>query len=152
MPADSLRNVLDGLDKFPRWKVSFEIEPYSWAVFAKNDASFKFDKGVLTQAKSTADETVIPQAMVTALKTAAIAAMAAANTAKPAEVGEVPAPYLFRIDVRGDTVSLDGAERIPDAVSVTLVPQPKKPAAAPDKTANPPADKKDTAPTEEKDN
>src|SRR5881394_418912 len=37
MPPDSLRNVLDGLDKFPRWKVTFEIEPYSWAVFAKND-------------------------------------------------------------------------------------------------------------------
>jgi alpha-mannosidase len=37
MPPDSLRNVLDGLDKFPTWKVSFEIEPYSWAVFAKND-------------------------------------------------------------------------------------------------------------------
>ena len=30
MPPDSLRNVLDGLDKFPTWKVSFEIEPYSW--------------------------------------------------------------------------------------------------------------------------
>jgi alpha-mannosidase len=29
MPPDSLRNVLDGLDKFPRWKVTFEIEPYS---------------------------------------------------------------------------------------------------------------------------
>jgi alpha-mannosidase len=37
MPPDSLRNVLDGLDKFPRWKVSFEIEPYSWAVFARSD-------------------------------------------------------------------------------------------------------------------
>ena len=37
MPADSLRNVLDGLDRFPKWKVSFEIEPYSWAVFAKSD-------------------------------------------------------------------------------------------------------------------
>lgn len=37
MPPDSLRNVLDGLEKFPNWKVSFEIEPYSWAVFAKSD-------------------------------------------------------------------------------------------------------------------
>src|SRR5829696_1612008 len=37
MPPDSLRNVLDGLDKFPRWKVTFEIEPYSWAAFAKSD-------------------------------------------------------------------------------------------------------------------
>ncbi len=37
MPPDSLRNVLDGLDKYPQWKVSFEIEPYSWAVFAKSD-------------------------------------------------------------------------------------------------------------------
>src|SRR5829696_7042463 len=37
MPADSLRNVLDGLDRFPRWKVTFEIEPYSWAAFAKDD-------------------------------------------------------------------------------------------------------------------
>jgi alpha-mannosidase len=37
MPPASLRNVLDGLDKFPNWKVSFEIEPYSWAVFAKSD-------------------------------------------------------------------------------------------------------------------
>jgi alpha-mannosidase len=37
MPPNSLRNVLDGLDRSPRWKVSFEIEPYSWAVFAKTD-------------------------------------------------------------------------------------------------------------------
>jgi alpha-mannosidase len=37
MPPTSLPNVLDGLDKFPHWKVSFEIEPYSWAVFAKSD-------------------------------------------------------------------------------------------------------------------
>src|SRR5688572_24526422 len=37
MPPDSLRNVLDGLDRFPTWKVTFEIEPYSWAAFAKSD-------------------------------------------------------------------------------------------------------------------
>ncbi|MDB5296149.1 MAG: glycosyl hydrolase 38 domain protein, partial [Phycisphaerales bacterium] len=37
MPPDSLRNVMDGLDKFPAWKVSFEIEPYSWARFAASD-------------------------------------------------------------------------------------------------------------------
>ena len=37
MPPDSLRNVLDGLDRFPQWKVTFEIEPYSWAVFARTD-------------------------------------------------------------------------------------------------------------------
>ncbi|MDB5325252.1 MAG: glycosyl hydrolase 38 domain protein, partial [Phycisphaerales bacterium] len=34
---DSLRNVLDGLDAFPNWKVSFEIESYSWAVFDRTD-------------------------------------------------------------------------------------------------------------------
>jgi alpha-mannosidase len=37
MPPDSLRNVLDGLDRFPEWKVSFEIEPYSWAKFVESD-------------------------------------------------------------------------------------------------------------------
>lgn len=37
MPQSSLPNVLDGLEKFPHWKVTFEIEPYSWAVFAKSD-------------------------------------------------------------------------------------------------------------------
>ena len=37
MPPESLRNVLDGLEKSPRWKVTFEIEPYSWAAFAKSD-------------------------------------------------------------------------------------------------------------------
>jgi alpha-mannosidase len=37
MPAKSLANVLDGLDRFPEWKVTFEIEPYSWAAFAKSD-------------------------------------------------------------------------------------------------------------------
>jgi alpha-mannosidase len=37
MPPASLHNVMEGLDKFPQWKVSFEIEPYSWAVFAKTD-------------------------------------------------------------------------------------------------------------------
>ncbi|HEY8748086.1 MAG TPA: glycoside hydrolase family 38 C-terminal domain-containing protein [Tepidisphaeraceae bacterium] len=37
MPASSLKNVLDGLQRVPTWKVSFEIEPYSWAAFAKSD-------------------------------------------------------------------------------------------------------------------
>lgn len=37
MPPSSLPNVLDGLDRFPHWKVSFEIEPYSWAIFEKSD-------------------------------------------------------------------------------------------------------------------
>ena len=37
MPPESLRNVLDGLDRFPTWKVTFEIEPYSWAAFDKTD-------------------------------------------------------------------------------------------------------------------
>src|SRR5947208_1275567 len=37
MPPASLRNVMDGLDRYPKWKVSFEIEPYSWAAFEKSD-------------------------------------------------------------------------------------------------------------------
>src|SRR6476661_6000582 len=37
MPPASLRNVMDGLDRYPTWKVSFEIEPYSWAAFEKTD-------------------------------------------------------------------------------------------------------------------
>jgi alpha-mannosidase len=37
MPPASLKNVMDGLEKYPGWKVSFEIEPYSWAAFEKSD-------------------------------------------------------------------------------------------------------------------
>lgn len=99
------------------------LKPYAY--LAKNDATFKFDKGLLTQAKSVADETVIPTAVVAALKTAAVAAIAAANKSEGAENPTVPAPYLYRIVIDQGAATLYAADRSPSVIQVTLAQPPK---------------------------
>jgi hypothetical protein len=87
-------------------------------------ATLEFDKGVLKSAKNTVDATVIPSAIVSAMKTAAPAFLAAMN--EPAQARVVPAPYLYKIIVRTDKVSFIGDKGDID-VKVNVLKQEEKP-------------------------
>ena len=67
------------------------IKPYNFG--AKNDVTLKFDRGRLVQAKAVVDETIIPNAVVSALEKVAIANIKAGNGDAPG----IPAPILYRI-------------------------------------------------------
>lgn len=101
------------------------LRPY--AVAAKNNATFQFDHGVLTQAKSEIDTTAIPKAALAALKTTALARVSAAMNVLYDRGDEgLPAPQLFRIETDTDGVwSLSESKTTPDRIGVTLSQQPK---------------------------
>lgn len=88
------------------------IDPY--AVLAKNETTITFSRGVLSQSKSVLDETIVPNAAITALETAANAALQAANdpTGSGRQV-DLPLPRLYRIviDSHG-RVSLRGGTAV----------------------------------------
>lgn len=84
------------------------VDPY--ATLAKNGTTLTFTNGVLSQSKTVIDETVVPSTIVTALETAAKAALAAANA--PDQAGrevDLPLPQLYRIVIEANgAVSLRG--------------------------------------------
>jgi hypothetical protein len=122
--SDSKGGLTSRIVWLPDTTRTMTLKPYAY--LAKNDASFKFDKGMLTESKTVADETVIPQAIVAALKTAAIAGVAAANKAERDETPTVPAPYLFRIEIKNGAAKLYWGDRSPAVINVTLAAPPKK--------------------------
>lgn len=121
--SDSKGGLISKVIWLPDTTRVMTLKPYAY--FAKNESSFKFEKGVLTQAKSVADETVIPAAIVSALKTAAVAAVTAANKATKDEVPVVPAPYLYRIVITDGEAKLYASDRDPKVINVTLAQPPK---------------------------
>jgi hypothetical protein len=97
------------------------------ARLADAGTTMTFDRGVLTEAKDSGDATVVPAAIVEAAKTLGPALLAAMNkAAKEKQDGyHIPAPYIFKIVVKGSDVSLVGAEG--DApIKLTLLPPPAK--------------------------
>jgi hypothetical protein len=84
------------------------IRPY--AVLAKGKGTFTFSNGVLTGADAQLDAGVIPRAVVAAIETAAQAAIVAGRGGEAA-TATLPAPYLFKIEVHGDQVTLIGGDR-----------------------------------------
>lgn len=80
---------------------------------AKLESTLVFDKGVLTNSTDTADATALPKAILSALEKAvpAILAMRSAEDGKPKEKEcLVPAPFLYRIVVEGDKITLVGGD------------------------------------------
>lgn len=71
------------------------VRPVS--ILAKNDATLKFDKGLMTQTKAVVDETAIPSQVISSLGTVATSLIKAANASDGNKTYEVPPPYLFRI-------------------------------------------------------
>lgn len=85
------------------------VQPF--AVLASNTTTLEFKNGVLGKSLADVDGTEVPKAIVAALEKAALASIPAANTGEQKGSDDpvtVPAPYLFRIVVRGNSVSLVG--------------------------------------------
>lgn len=83
------------------------IRPY--AFLAKNDLTLDFEDGALTSATSDQDSTEFPLAVVSALTS-----MVGSGFSKEAgPKGTVPAPRLFKVIVKGSTISLVGSDANP---------------------------------------
>jgi hypothetical protein len=72
--------------------------------------TMEFDKGVLKSAKNTTDASIVSSGIVKAVESAAPALLAALN--EPARDRLVPAPYLYKIIVEGNTVKFVGKQAI----------------------------------------
>jgi len=95
------------------------VQPFSY--FATNESTLKFDNGVLTQAAATVDETVVPKAILDAMKDVLTAAAKAAafNVADDVQT-PAPAPSLFKIVVRGGEVVLLGGQGDPPVINTAV--------------------------------
>ena len=107
------------------------IDPF--AVLAKNNSTLKFTNGVLTNAKTSVDETIVPKSMIEAFGKAAASAIDAAFSlpGEGAVASSIPAPYLFKIvvDARGSRL-VGGPGVGPDGKPVVInvtVSEPMKP-------------------------
>jgi hypothetical protein len=72
--------------------------------------TLEFTHGVLTHGVADVDETVVPNAIISALETAAKAAIMGGNTPEGKKTPPLPGPYLFKILIKGDQVTLKGGQ------------------------------------------
>jgi hypothetical protein len=74
------------------------IHPYS--ILASNNTTLKFTNGMLTEASNTVDETVVPNAILTALATTANLLKFGVPVPAPSGTqGTIPTPYLYKISI-----------------------------------------------------
>jgi hypothetical protein len=86
------------------------------------EATMDFDRGVLTTSAETGDATAVPKAIVKAVETLAPRLLAALGKTDAPKQYEIPAPYVFKIVVRGpDVYFLGGGGDSP--IRITLLPQ-----------------------------
>lgn len=121
-------NGQGGLD----WKILYiadparkmSVEPYVRG--ASLDLTLTFRDGVLIGTSEKADATAVPKAILDAVEKIlpSLAAAALEDTGAPKTV-EVPAPHLFKIIVRGDTIEFRG-DKGDAPVFVTVPSQPKE--------------------------
>jgi len=90
------------------------IRPFSF--MASITITLDFDRGILSHGVHDVDETVVPAALVSALEKAA-AAVIGANTATDKKQRTVPAPYLFKILIKGNQVELAGGQPDMDEIN-----------------------------------
>jgi hypothetical protein len=98
---------------------TMSVDPYS--ILASNKSKLSFQNGMLTSGSSVADATVIPTAVIEALKTAALAR---AGMDMPAgDTRALPPPYLYRIisDAEGTRLAGGPPEPMP-TINVNVVP------------------------------
>jgi hypothetical protein len=109
------------------------IDPYAY--LASNNSTLVFQNGMLTQAKSIVDETIVPKAVIGALEKVATGLLAGAlNDAGAQPPTQLPPPQLFRILftktgaklVGGPGTGPDGQPRMIDVT----ISEPDKPDAA----------------------
>jgi hypothetical protein len=107
--TDNEGGVKSSIVHLPDTTKKRSARPYT--VLASNEITLEFTHGSLTKSITDVDGTTVPKALVSVLEKAALATIAAANTAEPAGAANtVPAPYLFRIIIKGDTIKLVGGQ------------------------------------------
>lgn len=110
------------------------IDPFSY--LAANNSMLTFQNGMLTQAKSVIDETVVPKAVVGALEKVATGLLAGTlNDAGATPTGQLPPPQLFRIVFTDTGAKLVGGPGVdsngqPRMIDVTISAPDKAGAAA----------------------
>jgi len=72
------------------------LTAYPYSTLATNSTTLEFSNGILQSAESQIDQTVIPQAVLSALEKVAVATIGAFRKAED-KTGLVPAPRLYRI-------------------------------------------------------
>jgi hypothetical protein len=109
---------------------TMSVDPYS--ILASNKSKLTFQNGMLTSGASNADATVIPMAVIEALKTAAIARANLDSASTGAETRALPPPYLYRIisDEHGTRLAGGAPDPFP-AINVSVVPGAPVTAPAP---------------------
>jgi hypothetical protein len=86
------------------------------------DVTMDFDRGVLTTSAESGDATAVQRAIAQAVKAFVPQLLSALALAETSMQYEVPAPYIYKIDVRGSDVFFLGGQG--DApIRITLVPQ-----------------------------
>jgi hypothetical protein len=94
------------------------------AFMATIKTTMNFENGVLTTSEEEADAAAVPKSILGAVEAVAPSLMAALNKARKDEY-TVPAPYIYKIVVKGSTVYFIGSQ--PDQnIKVTLIPQEKE--------------------------
>lgn len=88
-------------------------------------STLEFENGALTKASDVGDATAVTKAVQTAVETLGSALIAAGNVPQGLVQPDVamPAPYIYRIVVRNNTVELIGGDRS-TGFRVSLLPQP----------------------------
>jgi hypothetical protein len=103
--TDNKGGLTSQIQYLPDTTRRMSVRPYSYG--ATNEFELKFHNGMLTQASSDVDETIVPKAVLDALKDVLTAA--AALNAPPLRQGTTaPAPVIYKIEVRGSTIVLKG--------------------------------------------
>jgi hypothetical protein len=95
------------------------------ATLADVGSTMEFDRGVLSSTKDTADATVIPKAIATAIETIGPKLLGVLNDPTPSSELKIPAPHIYKIVVSGNTVEFRGGAGSA-GFSVTLLPQEPK--------------------------
>jgi hypothetical protein len=88
-------------------------------------ATLTFDRGVLTESTETGDATAVPTAILKAVEAFGPALLGLLNEAQKQQEHSLPAPYVYKIVVRGGDVHFVGGRGDED-VKITLLPQKKE--------------------------
>ncbi len=89
------------------------------------DLTMSFDRGVLNETTESGDTSAIPTSIAKAVEAFAPALLALLNEAQTTQEYSVPAPYVYKIVVKGSEVHFIGGKGDED-FKITLLPQTPK--------------------------
>jgi hypothetical protein len=111
--SDNKGGLASKLIFLPDLANKMSIRPYNY--LSSSNVQLSFDNGMLVSSESQVDETILPKAVIAAAEKAAMA-MAAGNV-PTGQAKAIPAPYLFKIVIAKDSVTLVGDQGSPTTIS-----------------------------------